>query len=49
MECKKTAEVSKNLQQKNSETVTNENDEEIPIVIPKERHVHKKDKMTKYW
>ena len=35
MEYKKTAKVFKNLQQNNSETATNENNEEIP----KERYI----------
>ena len=30
----------KNLQQNNSETVTNENDQEIPKEIPKERYIY---------
>ena len=31
--------MSKNSQQNNSETVTNENDKEIPKDIPKERYI----------
>ena len=34
--------ITKSSQRNNSETVTNENDKEIPKEIPKERH--KKDK-----
>ena len=36
MEYQKVTKASKNLQQNNSETVTNENDKKIPKEIPKE-------------
>ena len=39
MEYKKITKVSKNSQQNNSETVTNENDKEAPKETPKERRV----------
>ena len=35
----KFTEISKNSQQNNSETVTNENDKEMPKEIPKERYI----------
>ena len=35
----KFTEISKNSQQNNSETVTNENDKEMPKDIPKERYI----------
>ena len=38
MKYQKITKVSKNPQQNSSETVTNENDEEIPKEIPNERH-----------
>ena len=39
MEHQKIVKVSKNTQQNNLETVTNENDKEIPKEIPKERYI----------
>ena len=39
MENRTITKVSKNSQQNNSETVTNENDKEIPKGIPKERYI----------
>ena len=39
MKYKKTTKVSKNSQQNHSETVTNENDKEIPKEIPKKRYI----------
>ena len=39
MEYQKITEVSKNSQQNNSETCTNENNKETPKEIPKERYI----------
>ena len=39
MEHQKIVKVSKNTQQNNLKTVTNENDKEIPEEIPKERYI----------
>ena len=39
MKYQKITKVSKNSLQNNSETVTNENDKEIPKEIPKERYI----------
>ena len=45
MEYQNITKVSKTSQQNNSETVTNENDKEIPTEIPKERYISsEKDK-----
>ena len=39
MEYQKITKISKNSQQNNSETVSNENDKSIPKEIPKERYI----------
>ena len=39
MEYQKITKVSKSPEQNNSETVTNENDKEIPKEIPKKRYI----------
>ena len=44
MEYQKLTKVSKNSQQNNSETITNDNDKEIP----KERYISKR-KIENYW
>ena len=44
MEYQKITKVSKNSQLNNSKTVTNENDKEIPIEMPKEGYVSSEKK-----
>ena len=46
MEYQKITKVSKNSQLNNSKTVTNENDKEIPIEMPKEGYVSSEKKKT---
>ena len=44
MEYQKITKVSKNLQQNNLGTVTNENDKEIPKVIPEEKYISREER-----
>ena len=46
MEYQKITKVSKNSQLNNSKTVTNENDKEIPMEMPKEGYVSSEKKQT---